>query len=270
MTSTATPDKSKYLNLIGNKAEGAIKKLPAEKDHSEYCLLLALEASGDAVSVALINHGGCIAFKQHDARFGHAEYLIDMVQGLMEEADTSFSDLTHIAAGCGPGSFTGLRVCLSAAKGYMLATTATALGVNGLAALAVDSVVQAQIEQRQSGPHLCFADTRRNSLFVQEFGPQANMLSPVRDVPLKQITSYIEEACLRFDGLCMTFTGHVTGLAKLVSTEKRIFCQPRSLDAQMIGRYALQSLSSPHLYPCSGFEPLYVVAPKLGPAKRQV
>ena len=71
----------------------------------------------------LINYRGCVAFKQHNARFGHAEYLVDMVQGLMEEADASFSDLTHIAAGCGPGSFTGLRVCLSAAKGYMLAST---------------------------------------------------------------------------------------------------------------------------------------------------
>ena len=270
MTSTATPDKSKYSKLTGNKAEGAVKKLPVGRDHFEYRLLLALEASGDAVSVALLNDGGCVAFKQHHARFGHGEYLVDMVQGLMEEAEASFSDLTHIAAGCGPGSFTGLRVCLSAAKGYMLATTATALGVNGLAALAVDSVIQGQTEQRQSGPHLCFADTRRNSLFVQEFGPQANMLSPVRDVPLKRITSYIEEACLRFDGLSLTLTGHVTDLADLVSTEKRIFCQPRSVDAQMIGRYALQSLSSPHLYPCSGFEPLYVVAPKLGLAKRQV
>ena len=250
--------------------KGAMKQVPVERDQSEYRLLLALEASGNSVSVALIKHGGCLSFKKHNAQFGHAEYLVDMVQGLMKEADASFSDLTHIAAGCGPGSFTGLRVCLSAAKGYMLATTATALGVNGLAALAVDAISQGQTGQRQSGPLLCFANTRRNSLYAQEFGPQANILSPVRDVPLEQIPSYIEEACLRFDGSYLTLTGDVADLAELVSTDKRIFCQPKSLDAQMIARYALQSLSSPNLYPCSGFEPLYVVAPKLGPAKRQV
>ena len=79
--------------------EGAVKTLPVERDRSENCLLLALEASGDAVSAALINYGGCVAFKQHNARFGHAEYLVDIVQGLMEEADSTFSDLTHIAAG---------------------------------------------------------------------------------------------------------------------------------------------------------------------------
>ena len=270
MTSTATLDKSKYCTLIETKAKGEIKQLPVERVHSEYRLLLALESSGDAVSVALLKHGGCLAFKQHNACFGHAEYLVDMVQGLMEEANACFSDLTHIAAGCGPGSFTGLRVCLSAAKGYMLATGATALGVNGLAALAVDAITRAQTEQRQSGPLLCFADTRRNSLFAQEFDPQANRLSPVKDVPLEQIRSYIEDTCHRFDGLQLTLTGHVDDLIELVSTDKRIFCQPRSVDAQMIARYALQSLSSPHVYPCSGFEPLYVVAPKLGPAKRQV
>ncbi len=243
--------------------------MPVVKDHSEYRLLLALEASGETVSVALIKHGGCLAFKQHNARFGHAEYLVDMVQAVMYEAGESFSDLTHVAAGCGPGSFTGLRVCLSAAKGYLLATKASALGVNGLAALAVDAFKQGQTGQRQSGPLLCFVDTRRNSLFVQEFDPQANMLSPVRDVPFEQIKAYIEEACLRFDGKYLTLTGHVAGLADAVSANKRIFCQQRSVDAQMIARYALQSLSSPNLYPCSGFEPLYVVAPKLGPAKRQ-
>ena len=241
-----------------------------ERDPPEYCLLLALEASGDAVSVALINHGGCLAFKQHNARFGHAEYFVDIVQDVMEEADAVFSDLTHIAAGCGPGSFTGIRVCLSAAKGYLLATNASALGVNGLAALALDAITKGKTEQRQLGSLICFADTRRNSLFVQEFDLQANMLSSVRDVPLELISPYIEEVCSRFDGQSLTFTGHVAGIAQLASIENRIFCQQRSLDAQMIARYALQSLSSPHSYPCSAFDPLYVVAPKLGPAKRQV
>ena len=243
--------------------------MPTVIEHPEYRLLLALEASGDALSVALMKNGECLAFKQHNARFGHAEYLVDMVHNVMEEAGAFFSDLTHIAAGRGPGSFTGLRVCLSAAKGYLLATKTSALGVNGLAALALDAISQGYTEQGQLGPLLCFADTRRNSLFVQEFDPQAKVLSPVRDVTFKQILAYIEEARLRFDGQSLTFIGHVDGLAELVSTDKRIFCHQRSADAQMIARYALQSLYSPHLYPCSGFEPLYVVAPKLGSVKRQ-
>ena len=64
--------------------------MPVLRDPAEYCFLLALESSGDAVSVALMKYGGCIAFKQHDARFGHAEYLVDMVQDIMEEADAVF------------------------------------------------------------------------------------------------------------------------------------------------------------------------------------
>ena len=80
--------------------KGAIKQVPVVRDLPEYSLLLALEASGDSVSVAVAGHAGCLAFKQHNARFGHAEYLVDMVQDVMEEADAVFSDLTHIAAGC--------------------------------------------------------------------------------------------------------------------------------------------------------------------------
>ena len=236
----------------------------------ENALLLALEASGDAISVALTKHDGPLTFKQHNARFGHAEYLVDMVQAVMHEAGASFSDLTYIAAGCGPGSFTGMRVCLSAAKGYLLATSATALGVNGLAALALATILEGKIDQKEQGPLICFADTRRKSLFAQEFDQQAKILSPVRDVPLDQISVYIEKTNLRFGEQNLTLAGHVSGLADLLHTNKNIIRQQRPADAQMIAQYSLQSLSSPQQYPCFGLEPLYVVAPKLGPEKSRV
>ena len=244
--------------------------MPVVEEHTRNPLLLALEASGDAVSVALVKQEGCLAFRKHNARFGHAEYLVDMVQDIMTEAGAVFSNLTHIAAGCGPGSFTGIRVCLSAAKGYMLVASASALGVNGLAALSLDAITQGQTEQRQSGPFLCFADTRRNSLFAQEFDQQAKKLSPVRDVPIDKVLAYIEEASERFEGQNLNLIGHVGGFAGLLSSGSSVVCQQRTVDAQMIARYAMRSLSAPHLYPCSDFEPLYVVAPTLGPAKRHV
>ena len=237
--------------------------------HPKNNLLLALEGSGEAVSIALIKHLGLVKFKQHNTRFGHSEHLVDMVQAVMREAGATFSDLTHIAAGCGPGSFTGLRVCLSAAKGYALATSATPLGVNGLAALALATIADDEIVPVHSGPLICFADTRRNSLFAQAFDQQASMLSPVRDVPLDQISAYIEQTCECFDWQSVILTGHVTDLAELAQTNKRIICQQRSVDAKMIAHYVLQSMSSPQLYPCTGIEPLYVVGPTLGPARRR-
>ena len=191
-----------------------------------------------------------------------------MVQAILHEAGASFSDLTHIAAGCGPGSFTGMRVCLSAAKGYLLATSATALGVNGLAAIALATISEDKIDQKQKGPIICFADTRRNSLFAQEFDQQARVLSPVRDLPLAQISVYIEETCLRFGEQNLTLAGHISGLSDILHTNKYIIRREAPADAQMIARYALQSLSSPQLYPCFGLEPLYVVAPNTGPRKK--
>ena len=78
--------------------------MPVVRENPKFNLILALEASGNAVSVALIGDGGCIAFRQHNAHFGHAEYLVDMVHDVMYEAGAVFSDLTFIVAGCGPGS----------------------------------------------------------------------------------------------------------------------------------------------------------------------
>ena len=135
--------------------------MPVISKHGENNLLLALEASGEAASVALIKHDGSVTFKQRNARFGHAEHLVDLVQAVMHKAGVSFPDLTHIAAGCGPGSFTGLRVCLSALK-----VTCSPLqqlhGVNGLAALALATITEGDTDQKQQGPLVCFADTRRN------------------------------------------------------------------------------------------------------------
>ena len=97
-------------------------------------VILALECSGNAASAALIAVGNIIGFKEHKARHGHAETLISLVQEAVLMAGCRLDAVTHIAAGCGPGSFTGLRVCLSAAKGYSLALGATPIGINGLAA----------------------------------------------------------------------------------------------------------------------------------------
>ena len=51
--------------------------MPVRSKHGQKNLLLALEASGEAVSVALIKHHGPVTFKQRNAPFGHAEHLVN-------------------------------------------------------------------------------------------------------------------------------------------------------------------------------------------------
>jgi tRNA threonylcarbamoyl adenosine modification protein YeaZ len=70
---------------------------------------------------------------------GHAEHLIGVVDAALEAARLTLNDLDAIAVSVGPGSFTGIRVAVSAARGFALALGIPAIGVNTLEALAEDA-----------------------------------------------------------------------------------------------------------------------------------
>lgn len=231
-------------------------------------ILLALECSGNAASAALISAGNIIGFKEHKARHGHAETLISLVQEAVLMAGCRLDAVTHIAAGCGPGSFTGLRVCLSAAKGYSLALGAVPLGVNGLAALAYHH----HIAEKQTGKigYLSCADSRRNSVFTQFFGADLSPQTAIEDRDAVQVkTACIETldsgACdhLVLCGLAETSVLEQEDFANYISQAK-LTLSSHQLSAADIGMYADASLRHPGRYPVTGFEPLYIATPKLG------
>lgn len=232
-------------------------------------LILALEASGDAVSVVLMQDGLCLASNEHKARFGHAEHLVDLVSDTLTEAKAEFSEISHIAAGCGPGSFTGLRVCLSAAKGYVLATKAQPVGVNGLAALAVNALSDYLCDPDPNRRVICFADTRRHSAFVQEFDGCARAQSSISDIPFDQLSDWLEDVYERSETGAVTLAGVTEHLSPHLPAHKGVGQLRQPVNAAMIAHYAAQALSAPDQFAYTGFSPLYVVAPKLGPAKSQ-
>ena len=65
--------------------------------------------------------GHLLATRQHLAAHGHAVGIVPLTIETLHEAGETFDAITHVAAGCGPGSFTGIRVTLAAAKGFCMA-----------------------------------------------------------------------------------------------------------------------------------------------------
>ena len=236
----------------------------AERD-----LILALEASGDAVSVALMQNGLCLSSKEHKARFGHAEHLVGLVSEALAEAEAEFTELTHIAAGCGPGSFTGLRVCLSAAKGYALATKAQPIGVNGLAALAVNTLSDHLCDPDPNNRVICFSDTRRQSAFVQEFDGRGQALSTILDMSFDKLPAWLEDIYERSENRPVILAGLTEHLCSHIPAYEGVIQSRQPVNAAMVAHYAAQALRAPDRFPYSGFTPLYVVPPKLGPTKHQ-
>ena len=91
-------------------------------------VILAFEASGSALSAAVLSDDDAVSLVREEACFGQAARLVPLAISALAKAGKSFADITHVAAGCGPGSFTGIRVALAAAKGVCLAQNVPGLG----------------------------------------------------------------------------------------------------------------------------------------------
>jgi len=101
--------------------------------------ILALDTSMGACSAAVLCAGGDTRalFARYEAMpRGHAEALMPMVEEVMAEAGIAASDLEVIAATLGPGSFTGVRIAIAAARGLALVTQARLFGADSLTVMA--------------------------------------------------------------------------------------------------------------------------------------
>jgi tRNA threonylcarbamoyladenosine biosynthesis protein TsaB len=96
---------------------------------------------------------------------GHAEALMPLIAAVMSAADVEFAEIDRIAVTVGPGSFTGLRVGVAAARGIALATGKPAVGLTTLAALAAPF-----FEDDDSGALLTVVDARHDQVYMQLFG----------------------------------------------------------------------------------------------------
>ena len=239
---------------------------------TENSIILALECSGNAASAALMVDRKITGFQEHKARHGHAETLIGLVDKTARIAGIQLANITHIAAGSGPGSFTGLRVCLSAAKGYQLATGATPLGISGLSALAY----QAGMQNKEAGRQitLCLADSRRGTYFAQLFDADLGVLSKIEDYDRASLSTMIIKALTENKTKKLVVCGleeeefkQDDGLAALseeINADINVGFQPHHLDARDIAYFALATLREPARFTQVGLEPLYIAAPKLG------
>jgi tRNA threonylcarbamoyl adenosine modification protein YeaZ len=106
---------------------------------------------------------------------GHAEALMPLIARVMDAAMFEFAELDRIAVTVGPGSFTGLRVGLAAARGIALASGRSAVGVSTLSAYAAP-VISADRSQTV----IAAIDARHAQVFIQAFAPGGRTLAPAR------------------------------------------------------------------------------------------
>ncbi|MEM9421433.1 MAG: tRNA (adenosine(37)-N6)-threonylcarbamoyltransferase complex dimerization subunit type 1 TsaB [Pseudomonadota bacterium] len=130
--------------------------------------ILAIDTSLQACSVAASPMQGgddAIAFKSHRIGVGHAEHLAPMVQSVLAEVQLKASDVKRILVTVGPGSFMGVRVGISFAKGLAMAHGALSIPITTLDALWLNAPMNAD--------GFALIDAKRGQVYVQGFGAVA-------------------------------------------------------------------------------------------------
>lgn len=117
--------------------------------------LLGIDTSGKTASAAIVTDGSVKAQVGVYTRLTHSQVILPMVKNLLEVSETELSDVDGICVANGPGSYTGLRIGISAVKGICFAQNKKCIGISTLESLAnnlygLDTYVCAVMEARQS------------------------------------------------------------------------------------------------------------------------
>ena len=146
-------------------------------------LILAIDTALDACSAAVldIDAGRTIAQESRAMNRGHAEALMPLIARVMAASGAAFTELDRIAVTTGPGSFTGLRVGLSAARGIALAAGKPVVGLTTLTAYAAPIVAE-----NSEHPIISAIDARHDHVYFQVIRGDGSPLIRPKLAPIEE------------------------------------------------------------------------------------
>ena len=146
-------------------------------------LILSIDTALDACAAAVLDTsaGGVIARESQAMKRGHAEALMPLIARVMKASGVAFAALDRVAATTGPGSFTGLRVGLSAARGIALAAGKPVVGVTTLTVFAAPIV-----SESSEHPVVAAIDARHDHVYFQVLGGDGSSLVKPKVAPIAE------------------------------------------------------------------------------------
>lgn len=135
-------------------------------------LILNLETATEVCSVALAGNGKLISLKESASGYTHSENITFFIDEVLKEAGFTLNNLDAIAVSKGPGSYTGLRIGVSTAKGLCFALNKPLLGINTLLSLANNFLTN---HKPQTTNLLCpMLDARRMEVYCAVYDMELN------------------------------------------------------------------------------------------------
>lgn len=219
--------------------------------------ILAIDTALGACSACVLDAGEPepVAIEQTAMERGHAEALMPMIERVMAKVEGGFSSLDRVAVTIGPGSYTGLRVGISAARGIALAAGIPAIGISTLAASAAPFI------GREGGRVVAAAvDAKHGQVWFQAMNAQGKQLVSVRQVNHRDAARAIGAGPVSLVGsaaLAVANEAWAIGLDALVVDDAK------APDVTWVARLGM--IADPESAPP---RPLYLKAPETTPQDR--
>lgn len=212
-------------------------------------VILCIETATTNCSVALGVEGNCVAIREFDSpKYSHAEQLHDFIQAVLTEAKLTFKDLDAVAVSKGPGSYTGLRIGVSAAKGICFAMDIPLISVPTLQVLAK------QLKVGEDELIIPMLDARRMEVYTQVFNASHTALDETNALVLEP-TSF--EFLAKKNKL--HFIGNGTAKFKEISSLKNItFYLDAAVSASQMVNLATLKFIRIEVENVAYFEPYYL------------
>ena len=137
-------------------------------------IILNIETSTKNCSVSIADSGKIIAFKElNNGNYSHAEVLHPFIENILKEGNISKSEINAIAVSKGPGSYTGLRIGVSAAKGLAFALNAPLISIDTLTSLSFAASIDC-------GVIVPMLDARRMEVYAAVFDKQHKKIREIK------------------------------------------------------------------------------------------
>ena len=209
--------------------------------------ILCLETATTNCSVALSENGSVIAFREDQSKdYSHAEQLHVFIESVLKEAQTDFNSLSAIAVSKGPGSYTGLRIGISAAKGLCYSLDIPLVSVPTL------TILMKQVETT-SGFIVPMIDARRMEVYASVYNIQQEEIRKTAAEILHEnsFQEYLEKGNVTFIGSGVIKFKEICNHpnAKFINT------LPSSLQMTML---AYQKFKKREIEDLAYFEPFYL------------
>jgi tRNA threonylcarbamoyladenosine biosynthesis protein TsaB len=155
-------------------------------------IVLAIDTAANLCAACVYDTSGhaVLASKCDDIGRGHAEHLPGLVAAVMQQGQIDFTQIERVAVTVGPGTFTGIRVGVSMARGFALALGVEARGVSTLQAIATDAMTAGTV----NGPFVVTIHGGRGQIFAQSFDSRGLACGDPAQVALDNVSRLLTPA----------------------------------------------------------------------------